>query len=325
MDGLDIDTSTTDPVALAALFNQIESGQLVEPPKQDAPVEEKSEAQETPEAAEKSNEGEKEPDGVATKDGKHIIPYSVLQADRERARRAEEALAEAQRKLAELEAAAKSDQGVKTEESAAPQQTDDLSPEDLELLKEDFPTVYKGIMAMRKQAEALEAKIKPVAETVNQQKAETERTTAQLVQDAIDATPKLAHIANTDPVAFELAKQFDNTLKASPAWAGKTLEERFAKVVEMVESANGVINVPGQSNAPAQKTAEQLKAEAKALAEAQAKANKTAVPTSLSDFPAGQHAANDELEALTNMSTLQIAAKFAGMTADQQEAYLNNL
>jgi hypothetical protein len=322
MDGLDFDESTTDPVALAAMFNQMESGQA-EPPKEDEPVEVAPVVPETPAAA--TNEGEKEPDGVATKDGKHIIPYSVLQADRERARRAEEALAESQRKLAELEAAAKSGQGVKTEEAAAPQQTDDLSEEDLEALKEDFPTVYKGIMAMRKQAEALEAKIKPVQETVDQQQAEAERTTAQLVQDAIDATPKLAHIASADPVAFELAKQFDNTLKASPAWAGKTLEERFAKVIEMVESANGVINVPGQSNAPAQKTAEQLKAEAKALAQAQAKANKTAVPTSLSDFPAGQHVANDEVEALTNMSTLQIAAKFASMTADQQEAYLNNL
>jgi len=323
MDGLDFDVSTTDPVELAAMFNKLESGQQVEPPKTDEPVEVVPEVPVTPAAA--TNEGEKEPDGVATKDGKHIIPYSVLQADRERARRAEEALAETQRKLAELEAAAKSGQGVTNEEAAAPQQTDDLSAEDLEALKEDFPTVYKGIMAMRKQAEALEAKLKPVQETVDQQKADAERTTAELVQDAIDATPKLAHIASADPEAFELAKQFDNTLKASPAWAGKTLEERFAKVIEMVESANGVINVPGQSSAPSQKTAEQLKAEAKALAEKQAKSNKTSVPTSLSDFPAGQHAATDEVEALSNMSTLQIAAKFAAMTADQQEAYLNNL
>lgn len=323
MDGLDFDVSTTDPVELAAMFNKLESGQA-EPPKEAEPVEVAPEVPVTP-AAEATSEGEKEPDGVATKDGKHIIPYSVLQADRERARRAEEELAETKRKLAELEASAKSVQGVKTEEAAAPQQTDDLSAEDLEALKEDFPTVYKGIMAMRKQAEALEAKIKPVQETVQQQQADAERTTAQLVQDAIDATPKLAHIANADPVAFELAKQFDNTLKASPAWAGKTLEERFAKVIEMVESANGVINVPGQSSAPSQKTAEQLKAEAKALAEKQAKSNKTSVPTSLSDFPAGQHAATDEVEALKNMSTLQLAAKFAAMTADQQEAYLNNL
>lgn len=326
MDLENFDETTTDPVALAAMFAKMEQGSNPNPPEADAapaeatkpadPVETKQEA--APAASQ-----EKEPDGVATKDGKHIIPYSVLQADRERARRAEEALSETQRKLAELEAAAKSDQGVKDGNTAEPNQASDLSEEDLETLKEDFPTVYKGIMAMRKQAEALQAQLKPVQETVQQQEAQAQRSQADLVQEAIDATPKLAHIKATDPEAFALAAQFDNTLKTSPTWAGKSLAERFAKVVEMVESANGVISVPGQN--PQQKTAAQLKEEAKALALEQARSNKTAVPTSLSDFPAGQHVAESEHEAIANMSTLQFAQKFASMTPDQQEAYLNKL
>jgi hypothetical protein len=323
---VEFDMETTDPVALAAMFNQMESGVMPDP------IEDKNSDDAVIDIATKvdtpavKQEAEKDPDGIATKDGKHIIPYSVLQADRERARRAEEALAESQRKLADLEAAAKSGQGVKDGEAAAPNQADDLSAEDLETLKEDFPTVYKGIMAMKKQAEMLEAQLKPVQATVQQQEQDAQRTQADLVQEAIDATPKLAHIKAQDPEAFALAAQFDNTLKASPQWAGKTLEERFAKVIEMVESANGVINVPGQSTqSSSQKTAEQLKTEAKAIAAAQAKATKTNVPTSLSDFPAGQHAAADDREQIESMTTLQIAQKFAGMTADHQEAYLNNL
>lgn len=324
---VEFDTATTDPVALAAMFNQMESGVMPDPIEDKKPdgdvidVVTKEVNTEVVPAAKQDEE--KQPDGVATKDGKHIIPYSVLQADRERARRAEEELAETKRQLAEL--AAKASQGVKDGEPAAPKQADDLSDEDLEALKEDFPTVYKGIMAMKKQAEMLEAQLKPVQETVQQQEQAAQRTQADLVQEAIDATPKLAHIKAQDHEAFELAKQFDNTLKSSPQWAGKTLEERFAKVVEMVESANGVINVTGQPNPSSQKTAEQLKAEAKAIAEAQAKATKTSVPTSLSDFPAGQHAAADDREQAEGMSVLQLAAKFASMTPDQQEAYLNNL
>lgn len=329
----------TDPSALAAMFDKLESGAepAAEPkdePGQAAAAGEPAGQSVEPDGKEASKDApaaEADPDGVATKDGKHIIPYSVLKADRDRATRAEQALRDAQAQLAALEAAAKAGQpGVKGESAATIQQANDageLSEEDMAALKEDFPTVYKGLMAMRAQAAAMQAQFKPVQESVQSAEAARALTVVDQVQEAIDATPKLAHIKATNPAAFDLAKQFDNTLKGQAAWADKPLSERFAKVVELVEQASGPITIPGQSKAPppAQKSAEAMKAEARALAELAAKASKTSVPTSLSEFAAGDPVARDEREAVTNMSSLQLAAKFASMSPEKLDAYLQNL
>ncbi len=95
-----------------------------------------------------------EPQGVATKDGKHVIPYTVLKSERERAIRAEQMLQEAQTRLAELQSQAAGNQGTKPGEPVRTEPSSfasDLSPEDLENLKEDFPTVYKAIKAAEAQ------------------------------------------------------------------------------------------------------------------------------------------------------------------------------
>ena len=326
-----------DPTALAAMFDKLEQGQeiavepKVEPVKEEAQAEAKTQSDglDGKEASKQTEVIESEADGVATKDGKHIIPYSVLKADRDRATRAEQALRETQEKLVALEASVKAGTSVKAGELANPTQQDAsaLSDEDMAALKEDFPTVYKGLMAMQAQAATLKAQLKPVQESVQQAEVNRALTVADQVQEAIDATPKLAHIKATNPEVFDLAKQFDNTLKGQAAWANKPLSERFAKVVELVEQASGAITIPGQAKTPpvAQKTAEELKAEAKAIADVSAKANKSSVPTSLSEFSAGEAVAKDELEMVTNMSSLQLAAKFAAMSPDKLEAYLKNL
>lgn len=352
------DEGTTDPVALAAMFNQMEAngGTVPDAPKDDdeatriaaeAEAAAKTAEAEAATAAAKAAEAEAaaaaakpnadvktdppaaEPVGVATKDGRHVIPFAVLQAEREKATTTAKELEAVRTRLAELEAAAKAGTpGVKPEPAAPAQpKADDLSADDLAALKEDFPTVYKALMATRAQAAALEAQLKPVQETVQQEQATRAQTEAEQVQAAIDATPKLALIKSSNPELFELAKQFDSALKGQADWQGKSLAERFAKVVDLVEQTKGEIVIPGavKTPPPAAKTQEQLKEEAKAAAAAAATASKTTVPTSLSDFPAGQPAANSEMEAVTNMTHAQLAAKFASMTPEQQDAYLNNL
>lgn len=354
---VEFDESTTDPVALAVMFNQMETGGL-DPadatPDDDAALAAAAEAAAVaaeakvvadaaaaeasaaaaavvdPDAAAAAAAPEKadaEPDGVATKDGKHIIPYAVLQAERERASTTAKELETARAELAALTAAKAGAPGV-TPEIAAPDQpkAGDMSDEDLAVLKEDFPTVYNAMMAQRAQLAAMAARLKPVQETVEQQEAAHKRTVAEEVQSAIDATPKLALLKSSDPEQFALARQFDNMLKGQAAWQGKPLAERFAKVIQLVEQTNGEIAIPVAVKAPpAAKTPEQLKAEAVAIAAASAASTKTSVPTSLSDFPSGQHAAANEQEAAQNMTHAQLAAKFANMTTEQQDAYLNNL
>lgn len=336
---LDLNNLSDNPEDLQKVFEQLEAGgePTAAAPKEPEPAPKKPEkaqsnddpANKEPQKAEQGlSDNEDDAAGVATKDGKHVIPYSVLKSERDRASRAEQIAREAQERVAALEAQLKAgNQGANNGEGARtdPQQptASDLSAEDLEALKEDFPTVYKAVMASMAAAKALETKLQPVEESVRSTEAERERSATEAVQDAIDSVPKLAHIQATNKDAFELAKQFDATLRTQSAWASKPLTERFAKVAEMVESAIGPIDLPGSKKASP--SAEDLAKAAKAKAEQDAKASRTNVPTSLSEFPAGQHAAQDEREAAEQLTHQQLAEKFAGMNADQMDAYFRSL
>ncbi len=336
---LDLNNLSDNPEDLQKVFEQLEAGgePAAAAPKEPDPAPKEPEKAQTnddpankePQKAEQGlSDNEADAAGVATKDGKHVIPYSVLKSERDRASRAEQIAREAQERVAALEQQLKAgNQGANTGEGARtdPQQptASDLSAEDLEALKEDFPTVYKAVMASMAAAKALETKLQPVEESVRSAEAERERSATETVQDAIDSVPKLAHIQATNKDAFELAKQFDATLRTQSAWANKPLSERFAKVTEMVESAIGPIDLPGSKKASP--SAEDLAKAAKAKAEQDAKASRTNVPTSLSEFPAGQHAAQDEREAAEQLTHQQLAEKFAGMNADQMDAYFRSL
>jgi len=336
---LDLNNLSDNPEDLQKVFEQLEAGgeQTAAAPKEPEPAPKEPEkaqsnddpANKEPQKAEQGlSDNEDDAAGVATKDGKHVIPYSVLKSERDRASRAEQIAREAQERVAALESQLKAgNQGANNGEGARtdPQQptASDLSAEDLEALKEDFPTVYKAVMASMAAAKALETKLQPVEESVRSTEAERERSATEAVQDAIDSVPKLAHIQATNKDAFELAKQFDATLRTQSAWASKPLTERFAKVAEMVESAIGPIDLPGSKKASP--SAEDLAKAAKVKAEQSAKASRTNVPTSLSEFPAGQHAAQDEREAAEQLTHQQLAEKFSSMNADEMDAYFRSL
>jgi hypothetical protein len=328
---VEFDENTTDPIALFAQFEKMEKGDVIETPATEAVIEAPAAAGvpvvvDPPKAAEQELQDKTDPEGIATKDGKNVIPYSVLRNERERATRAEQSLKDMQQQVSDLEAKVKAGTGVPGEPAVTTQPVEQpMSDEEMETLKADFPTVYKGLMATMAQAAKLEAQLKPVQESAEQAQRESARTQAELVQDAIDNMPKLAHIAAQDPAAFELAKGFDNMLKGQAAWADKPLSERFAKVVELVENTRGAIEIPGVKVAPPAQTAEQLKAEAQKLALASAKQDKSIVPTSLSQFPAGRAPAEDEAGAVESMSQLELADKMSRMSGDQLDAYLRNL
>ncbi|MFA5630337.1 MAG: hypothetical protein WC997_02395 [Porticoccaceae bacterium] len=332
MAGIEIDLNSEydSPEDLQKVFDALEKGETPEPPAEPKAEEPPAEPVKTEPAAVEPQEeqpgqnAEDNAEGVATRDGKHIIPYSVLKGERERASRAEQIAREAQERIAALEAqVAAGNQGANNGEPARTDPDDltddELSPEDLESLKEDFPTVYKAVL----KAQRLEAQMKPVTESVRSTEQERQQAAAETVQEAIDSNPKLAHIQASSPEAFDLAKQFDATLRGQAAWQGKPLAERFAKVTEMVESALGPIALPGAAKPTP--TPEELAATAKAAAEKAAKANRSDVPVSLSDFPAGRPPASDEAQAVEAMSHQQLSAKLAAMTPEEMDAYFANL
>lgn len=334
---LDLNNIPDNPEALQKAFEQIHAGGEPEEPAPKEPEQKADEPgtkrvenepatndQKQDEPQQLADEGDAA--GVATKDGKHVIPYSVLKSERERATRAEQIAREAQERVAKLEQQLQTTpEAAKAAEGAQAQSASDLDQEDLDALKEDFPTVYKAVMASMAAAKALEAKLQPVAESVRNVEAERERSTADLVQEAIDAVPKLAHIQATDPDTFALAKQFDAILRQQRAWDGKPLSERFAKVMAMVEGSIGQIDLPGDSKPKPSPSTEDLAKAARAKAEAAAQASKSAVPTSLSEFPAGHHAAQDEREAVEQLTHQQLAEKFGRMSRDEMDAYFQTL
>lgn len=285
-------------------------------------------------AAGDQDDEEGKAEGVATRDGKHIIPYSVLQSERQRAARAEQLVEEANARLQDLEAriaagdagasqGAKPGEGARTDDGS---QQDELSDEDLKALEEDFPTVAKQLKRLQAKTEQLEQQLNPVAEKVRSQEQQQARSVADEVQDAIDATPKLAHLQSTDRDAWAQAKELDKLLRANPAYADKSLSERFAKVVELYEAANGPIDIPnpgGTDKPSASASTQDLKKAAQEKARAAAAAS--GVPTSLSEFPAGEAAASDEVQALETYTPAQLASKLASMTDEQMDAYFANL
>lgn len=327
---IDLSNLSDSPEELMRAFEQLETGEPAAAKTEPAPKEEVVEQSvEQEQGKQDSEQAEPEPEGIATKDGKHVIPYSVLKNERDRAARADQVAREAQERVAELEKQLQAmNQGANTGESARTNEPTtalaEMSDEDLETLKEDFPTVYKAVMASMAAAKALEAKLAPVEENVRNIEAERAQSATETVQEAIDSVPKLAYIQATNAEAFDLARQIDGMLRQQPAWADKSLSERFAKVAEMVEATIGPIEIPGQKPVTSQQNAESLRKAAQAKAEQAAKDTR-AVPTSLSEFPAGQHAAQDEREAAENLSALQLAEKFAAMSPDQMDAYFQTL
>lgn len=275
-----------------------------------------------------ADDEEAKAEGIATADGKHIIPITVLKVTRKELSEEKGLRAAAETRIKELEAQlSAASQGAKTGESARTSTEglgQDLSAEELESLKEDFPTVYKAVLTAKAKADAIEAKLKPVEEREKATEAERERMNREAVQDAIDSVPKLAYLQSGNPEAFELAKRFDAQLLSIPAWSDKPMSERFAKVAEMVESAIGAIELPGNppsKSTPSPSAAELAKA-AKARAAEVAKKG-ASVPTSLSEFPAGLAPAVDEQEMLENISPVELGRKLAGMTPEQLDAYLS--
>lgn len=342
---IDLNNIPESPEDALALLAQLESG--AEPaaapaaaaPQPAAPAAQPVEEVKVASEPEKETQNPTEPSeadaaGVATKDGKHVIPYAVLTSTRERALRAEEAAREMAARVTALEqslqAAAKganTGAAPRAAEAVAADATERMSDADLEALKEDFPTVYKALRAATARADQLEQQVREQASFRQEVEGASQRDVEMTVQDAIDSVPKLAHIQASDPQTFALAKQFDDTLKNTPAWANKPMQERFAKVIEMVEAANGAIDLPGGKSNPEvpAPNAEDLKKAAQATAAAAVKTGRSNVPTSLSEFPVGDPPAQTETQALEQMTQFQLAEKFARMTPEQQDAYLASL
>lgn len=251
---------------------------------------------------------------IATRDGKHTIPYEVLAGTRAKADAAEatakaeaERAAAAEAKLAELQAQLDAAKAGSTPALQTAEGT--LSPEELAEMEQDFPMMAKAYKAMQSQ---LAQQQQITAQSQQEIRARQQSEEARSVQDLIDANPKLAFLQAQDPAGWEKAVAIDYGLTSvMPDKAA-----RFKAVVAAYEAQHGAINAPA---------ATQAKPDAKQSIDAVLAKASAAVPNSLSDIPGGAPVAGGEIGNVENMSASEIAANLMTMTPKARDAYLNSL
>jgi hypothetical protein len=249
---------------------------------------------------------------IQTRDGKHVIPHSVLAAEREArakaqaaAQEASTARAAAEARIAELQA--QLDAAKANPEGSEAKDVEGIDEEFLAEMREDFPTIAKAYEAMHAQLEALKAQTSKQSQAQDQQVDQHKSEASRTVQDEIDRNPKLAHLQATDPDGWMQAVEIDQQLRSDPKTAHLPLAERFAKAAAVYEAKYGPINVQAQTTKASQQE------------------DKPNVPLSMGQIPGGSPVPVDEAAALLSMDGRQATAHFSNMTKAQIEAALDRL
>lgn len=258
---------------------------------------------------------------VQARDGKHVIPYQVLQQERERAIRAEQMVRDLTTKLEQDQAAAQ--QGKATKSLDLDQIVD---PQLLEQLREEAPDVARRMDNLIDLAKSLSEQVdagRPAAEEAEAARREQQVQALVTAEDTIVSIPKLAHLRTTAPAEFNEVAAIDAMLRAKPAWQDKPLAERFGAALRMYEAEHGAIELPDPATAAAGKQpADPAARVAEAIAKAKVEASG---PSTLSDIPGGQPAATSEADAIAALSGSALTDRFMNMSPDEIEAQLARL
>lgn len=239
------------------------------------------------------------PAGIASKNGKHVLPFHVLQAERRRADEAARRASELERELADLKA------GKKPEAQA-----EELTEDEVVQMEQDFPEHGKKLRAVFERARALEQKVGK-ADPEDQRQADT----SDPIQDAIDQIPMLLDWQVTDPEKFGRAQELDDVLKKSPKWKDKPLSDRFVHVARMVAEEYDIPVDDAPSAKPSQEAPNRK--DPKAVI---ANASRTR-PNTLSDFKGG---ATPDIQdtRIERLSPVAQVNRWAGMTDEEIDAAL---
>lgn len=236
-------------------------------------------------------------EGVASKNGKHVLPYHVLQAERRRADKAAERARELEAELEDLRA------GKKPEEPA------ELTEEEVAQMEQDFPDYGKKLRATFELAQ----KGRDAAKATPKPSEPEERDNP--IQEAIDQVPMLVSWQFGDAEKFQRAQVLDEALRTSPKWKDKPLQDRFAHVVKLVAEEYDIpADEPQKTESPKPKT--QAADPEKVIANAT-----RAKPNTLSDFKGGTTPETPSTS-LERMSPVAQVSRWASMSDEEIDAAL---
>lgn len=240
---------------LEALLDSIEADELEgdEEQEDEAGIPEKTEPEkvdsETEESA-SSDDGKAEPEeqeeqepqkGILAKDGENIIPFDVLERERQEKQELQQKLDELQQRQSEfeqnqrlLDVRNKQLEKLGVEPDDLPENLN-ISDEQLEELKDNYPEVGKII-------HHLIAKVNHVSQTQtthSQTDNESNQSTGQQdVQAVINEISDLSAWQKDGGENWSKALELDGQLQTDPTWKHKPLAERFQEVVRRVNEMN---------------------------------------------------------------------------------------
>lgn len=246
---------------------------------------------------------------IASKDGKHIIPYDVLDHERrekQQERREKQALQEQlQQAVAERE---KLQRLLEKHGIPADADPDSISIEEIEQLAQDYPEIGKALTGIVNKLNKFEQ-----AEVAKQAVVDT----PDPLQAALQAVPELVKWNNEDPDRMAFAISVDERLQHDPAWKDKPLQERFAEAARRTRIAFN----DEQPAEPAEKPATDEKKPTETAKEPEV-VKRDRIPESPSDIGQSvQHSATG-IEKYQSMTQEQLMAEMSSMNPAQIEALL---
>lgn len=246
------------------------------------------------------DEDDNAPKVVKSKDGKHEIPYSVLEYERQQRKQLEQQLMEMQQEREQLQAsyqqtesalnnvkAKLEQQGADVEEMFA--NPDDITEKQWAEIEEDYGVLGKMMKKLIIQQQSN-------VQQIQQAGAEAGPDFNQELQQALDANPELLQWRDSDTDRWTEALRLDNELRKLPEWQSRTTAERFAHVVQQTKQAFGD---------PLQR--------AKKIIDK----TEQAAPDSLSDLGQAPVRVKNDIEALKDMTPAQLEDAMAKMTPAQ--------
>ena len=286
----------------------------------EAETPEETEAAEAEADSEAKGESEGEPSGqdeeerapIATKDGKHTIPYEVLEAARQREADLKRQLDEANARLSESDkqiSNAKANlerQGVDMDSAFA--DPDAITEKELAEIEEDYGRNSVELKLARGLFKSQQAQTQQ-AETVNQAQAEVDDAEAAAARSAFQNNSDLTNWQAKDPDRWDMALTIDQKLQADPKWQNAAPADRFAEVAKRTKAAFGDAVAEQKS----------VKQRAKEIIDN----SDPETPSSLSDIGQKPMTEKSTAERFENMSDEQIHDEISRMSESEYRQFLD--
>jgi hypothetical protein len=245
-------------------------------------------------------------DGVLTKDGKHVMPYSVVQqarrdalVQRERANELEAANRQLQEQLEALKNG-----------TQAPGQAG-YTQEQLDDIVRDFPQLAPFVNGVKQLQETV-ANLQPAKSKADPQRGIDDQLSIQeQIDNALAARPLLSTYRSKGGVVWDRAVEIDAEVLKAPDFASKSVAERFEEVEKRLADELGVpLAKPPAAPAPAAAPSAPA-TKPTSQAEALQKARETG-PSTLSDISgAAPSVATDAWENRSAVEGLAAAEKLS--------------